>query len=351
MSADPTQPIAPTLLEAWKAAKAETPAARARDIADQLGVSEGALVEARTGEGVRRLAPSGKDFAQFVEALPALGKVMTLTRNEAAVHETKGAITETAAHGAMGQVTGPIDLRLFYSHWHVGYAVSEETRSGLRHSFQIFDETGQAVIKIYTLADGDLAAFEHVAGRFEDRVERIATFSQPLAAAAERPDSDIDVAALRQGWRNLEHTHAFHRLLRETGAGRLQALRLAGDELACEVAPNSTKALLEGAALKGIPIMCFVGNPGCIQIFSGAVDRIALMGPWLNVLDPDFNLHLRTDRVASTWRVTKPTSLRGDINSIELYDSAGTVLCQFFGARPPGEDERADWRELALAAG
>jgi len=92
--------------------------------------------------------------------------------------------------------------------------------------------------------------------------------------------------------------------------------------------------------------MCFVGNRGCLQIFCGSVHRIEMRGPWLNVLDPGFNLHLRTDLVASAWVVRKPTRLRGMITSLELFDAAGGLVCQLFGARPPGEGERTAWRAL-----
>jgi putative hemin transport protein len=108
--------------------------------------------------------------------------------------------------------------------------------------------------------------------------------------------------------------------------------------------------VLEGAAAEGVPVMCFVGNRGCLQIFSGPVERIEPRGPWLNVLDPGFNLHLRTDLVASAWRVVKPTRLRGPITSLELFDAAGGMVCQLFGARPPGEGERPAWRALVHRA-
>jgi putative hemin transport protein len=91
--------------------------------------------------------------------------------------------------------------------------------------------------------------------------------------------------------------------------------------------------------------MIFVGNRGAVQIFTGAVSRIEMVGPWLNVLDPTFNLHLRADRVASAWVVRKP-SLRGDVHSLELFDAAGEAVAQIFGARAPGTAERADWRAL-----
>jgi putative hemin transport protein len=69
------------------------------------------------------------------------------------------------------------------------------------------------------------------------------------------------------------------------------------------------------------------------------------MGPWVNVLDPRFNLHLRADRIASAWAVRKP-SQRGDVHSLELYDADGLCFCQIFGARKSGDAERPDWRAL-----
>ena len=333
-----------SLAAAWAAEKARAPAARARDIAERLGVSEGALVEARTGADVLRLAPSRADGHRLIETLGQLGPVMTLTRNDAAVHETTGPVTETAAQGAMGQTTGPIDLRLFYRHWHAAYAVSEETRSGPRRSLQVFDAAGTAVLKVYAVDDTDMAAWERGVAALAEPARGPVAYQPPAPAPQEPPDEEIDRAALRREWLALEHSHDFHRMLREIGVGREQALRLAGDDLAAPVEGDVLRRVLDGAAAEGVPIMCFVGNRGCLQIFSGTVHRIEPRGPWLNVLDPGFNLHLRTDLVASAWMVRKPTRLRGTITSLELFDTGGALACQFFGARPPGEGERAAWR-------
>ena len=103
--------------------------------------------------------------------------------------------------------------------------------------------------------------------------------------------------------------------------------------------------MLEGAAATGLPVMVFVGNRGCLQIHAGPVHRIEPIGPWLNVLDPTFNLHLREDRVTAAWVVRKP-SAHGDIHSLELYDAAGELAAQIFGHRPAQGEERADWRAL-----
>ena len=96
-----------------------------------------------------------------------------------------------------------------------------------------------------------------------------------------------------------------------------------------------------------LSIMCFVGNRGMIQIHTGPVEQLRRTGPWYNVLDPKFNLHLDTTAIASAWVVNKPTS-DGWVTSLELYSSSGDLIAQFFGERKPGKPELPGWRELML---
>jgi putative hemin transport protein len=105
--------------------------------------------------------------------------------------------------------------------------------------------------------------------------------------------------------------------------------------------------VLESAAASGLPIMVFVGSPGVVQIHTGPVHNIKAMGPWLNVLDNDFNLHLREDHIVESWVVQKPTP-EGPVTSLELYDAHGTQIVQLFGKRKPGIPELEAWRALAV---
>jgi putative hemin transport protein len=91
--------------------------------------------------------------------------------------------------------------------------------------------------------------------------------------------------------------------------------------------------------------MIFVGNEGCIQIHSGLVNRIAPMGPWQNVLDPRFNLHLRADHVAEVWLVDKPTK-RGAAISVEAFDDQGALIYQCFGMRADRGGDPEGWVRL-----
>lgn len=343
-----TDTLTDDLLAREAALRAGGATPRMRDAAAALGVPEAALLEARraTGAAVRLRRAAGPDsFAAVLARLPEAGEVMSLTRNETCVHELHGRFAPPEIEGAMGQVVGEIDLRLFLRHWAFGYRLDEETRSGPRRSLQFFDPSGTAVLKVYATAASDRAAFDRLAAESADPDATAAAFAPPPGPAAEAPDAGIDTAGLAAAWEAQKHTHEFFQLLRRFGVTRAQAMRLAGPERARPVDPAATRGLLEAAASAALPIMVFVGNRGCLQIQAGPIHRVEPLGPWLNVLDPRFNLHLRTDLVAGAFVVRKP-SVNGEIHALELYDAAGELACQVFGHRAAGGTERPDWRAL-----
>ena len=327
--------------------------ARHREIASQLGVSEGELVAAHAGPPAgdpapplraRRLQPA---WPRIIESLEAVGDVMALTRNESCVHEKVGTYANSSHSGHIGLVVGPaIDLRVFYRRWAHGFAVDEAKAHGVQRSLQFFDAAGTAIHKVFLRAGSNAAAWEAVVAAFgADLQDPGIEVQEAQAPAAEQPDAAIDVPALRQAWASMRDTHQFFGLLKQHGVSRTQAFRLADPRFVQRVEPDAATLALNAAADRGVPIMVFVGNPGMIQIHTGPVRKIAVMGPWLNVLDPGFNLHLRTDHVASAWVVGKPTS-DGLVTSLELFDARGETIAMFFGERKPGRPELPAWRSL-----
>ena len=69
------------------------------------------------------------------------------------------------------------------------------------------------------------------------------------------------------------------------------------------------------------------------------------MGPWINVMDPTFHLHLRQDHISECWVVRKPTK-DGHVTSLEAYDAKGEMIIQFFGKRKEGNVELGEWRDI-----
>ncbi len=338
---DSTRPT-PTEIRAYRAAN---PTLRERDIAAQLGISEAALVAAGCGLTASRI---DADANRFLERAEELGEVMALTRNETAVHEKIGVYENVKAGPAASLVLGSeIDLRVFPSAWAHGFAVSKTGANGdVRRSLQFFDKWGNAVHKIHLRPTSDLEAYNRIVAEF-----RLEDQSHELVAEVGAPAGDdgtgiaVDTEALRDHWTKLTDTHQFHGMLRNLKIGRRQALHAVGDDLAWQLDAGGIEMMMRGSAEIELPIMCFVGNAGVIQIHSGPVANIAAMGPWLNVMDPTFHLHLRTDHIAELWAVRKPTS-DGHVTSLEALDAKGEMVIQFFGKRKEGYAERPEWRGL-----
>jgi len=331
----------------WQVLRADKPKMRIRDAAAQLGVSEAGLVATGCGGPVVRLNP---DWADLFDAFKTLGRVMSLTRNEWAVHERRGIFREVGFFhgGLMGQVVGPdIDLRLFPEQWAHVFAVREDAATGAHGSVQIFGGDGMAMLKVFLQPESDRGAFDALIAelRSDDQSPSLAILPvEPTKP--EIPDAEVDVEGLRAGWKGLEDTHQFFGLLKRFHVSRTQALRLAGGEFAVPVQTNAAMSVLENASNGKLPIMIFVGNRGCIQIHTGEVIRIQPFADWINVLDPDFNLHLCKTGIDSAWLVRKPTT-DGVVTSVELYDAAGENIALFFGRRKPGDPEDPNWRKLA----
>ena len=337
----------PTLKERWLALKAEEPGVRPRDAAAKLGVTEAEFVAARCGDGVKRL---DGPWGDLIQALSGLGTVMALTRNESIVHEKVGCFDNISIVQNMGLVVNEdIDLRFFLNHWHSGFAVSEQERNGVRRSLQFFDIDGTAVHKVFLRDDSGVAAFEALVDKFKNADQSTAQWVLPKTKPPnDRPDAEIDRVGLRERWQALQDVHDFYAMLQDLGVGRVQAFRLVGHDVACRVAIDSFRTALVNAAATEMPVMIFVGNPGVIQIHTGQVRKLKEVGPWYNVVDPGFQLHLRQDRISSAWVIKKPTR-DGIVTSLEIFDPDNEQIAWMFGKRKPGETERKDWRELVNA--
>jgi len=327
-----------TLKEQYAAFKAENPKVRIRDAAKQLGVSEADLV-ATDDNNIALKA----EFENILKEIQSLGYVMALTRNDHAVHERKGIYTKASFNGHVGLVVNPdIDLRLFMNAWHFGFAVHE----GERQSLQFFDQNGEAVHKIYLTEQSDKQAFDTLVSKYKADAQGQALQTSPVnKTIVEKPDDSLDVSGFQQAWLALKDTHEFFGLLNKFGIARRQAMRLAPEGHAAEISLSSLKRILEGISERDLDIMVFIGSRGCIQIHTGKAKKLVQTGPWFNILDPEFNMHLREDAIDSVWLVKKPTS-DGIVTSLEVFDAEGNIIVQFFGKRKPRIPEREDWRQV-----
>ncbi|QBF30457.1 hemin-degrading factor [Thalassococcus sp. S3] len=329
--------------EEIRIAQQENDKLRARDLATKLGLSEAQLVAAQCGLQATRISAHPD---QVMAAAQTLGEVMALTRNDACVHEKVGCYDNyhPGAHAAM-VLTEEIDLRIFPSHWQHAFMLEAETESGTRRSIQVFDAAGDAIHKIFLREASRTSGWNATRSELalDDQSQTLNVVERKPPEAPKSDPGKLDI--LQREWRRMTDTHQFLRLVSKLKMNRLGAYRIAGGPFVRELAPESIDTLLHALAERALDIMLFVGNRGCIQIHTGPIHTLRPMGPWQNVMDPGFNLHLRLDKIAEVWAVEKPTQ-RGPAVSVEAFDDQGGLIFQIFGVGKEGRDSRPAWGEL-----
>lgn len=193
---------------------------------------------------------------------------------------------------------------------------------------------------MYTTDNTDVSAWGDLLSRF------IFADNPPLALKAADSTTNVttaDAATVDSEWRAMTDVHQFFGLLKRHSLTRQQAFRLVSDDLACQVDNRALSQLLNDARQAGNEIMIFVGNRGCVQIFTGTVDKVVPMKGWLNIFNPAFTLHLLEETIAESWVTRKPTA-DGHVTSLELFAADGTQIAQLYGQRTEGEPEQSQWR-------
>jgi putative hemin transport protein len=337
-----TETKAPTPAEI-RAYRAENAKLRERDIAANLGISEAALVAAECGISAIRINASPN---RLLERAPELGEVMALSRNESAVHEKIG-VYENVQIGEMTSLTlgENIDLRIFNRVWAHAFAVTKTDGETVRRSLQYFDKSGEAIHKVHLRPASNLEAYEAIVAdfRLDDQSQEFA--AEPFTQSAAGRTEGFDVAELRDAWSRMTDTHEFFGMLKKLDIDRQAAVRSVGDDYAWKLADGVVHEFFAKSVESQVNLMCFVANRGIVQIHTGPVSNVAPMGPWLNVMDPTFHMHLRADHIAETWAVRKPTR-DGHVTSLEAYGKDGEMIIQFFGKRKEGNIEMPEWRAL-----
>ncbi|KAB0325256.1 hemin-degrading factor [Janthinobacterium sp. BJB301] len=354
-----------TLAERWSTLRTEQPKLQIRDAARALGVSEAQLLATNIGKGVTRLQADGNQPREIMRAALDLGIVQAITRNENGVIETTGVASKFKQAGdkseqadakqdpetearqrniAGGYLGGQIDLRFHFENWKYAFAVEQAGRDGKpTRSLQFFDANGTAVHKIYLRNEPGVAVYDKLVATF--RLPQQSAELNVLAVApkaAEKPDAEIDVKEFQLAWKDMTDVHQFAQIMREFHLSREQALRLAPAGVVERVTPEALRTLLENAAKDKVAIMVFLGNEGLTQIYSGKIEKTMAAGGFFNVLDPDFNLHIRDTALRSGWVVK-----RGGVTSVEFFDKEGTQVVSFFGVRERGKPQPQSWVDLA----
>jgi putative hemin transport protein len=358
---------AASLTERYEALHAEQPKLALRDAAARLNVSEAELLAANgIGKTVTRLQEGETVPREIMRRALDLGKVMALTRNENGVLERTGVATRMKPQEAVtgldadkekerearmrniagGYLGGEIDLRFTFKNWKYAFAVVQPGRDGaVSRSLQFFDQYGNAAHKVYVRSDAGVAVFDKIVADFRNPLQS-ADLKVAAAAAkpALKPDSAVDVKEFQLAWNEINDVHQFNRLLSEFGVTREQGLRLGPADKVQRIPPLAVRQLLEQAAKQQIEIMAFLGNDSAIQIYSGKINKVQETGGYFNVLDPEFNLHLRDTAFVSGYIVK-----RAGVVNVEFYDKDGKEVVSFFGVRSREHPVPQAWIDLTAA--
>lgn len=329
--------------DAIRAAREANPKIRERDLSGILNISEAELVAAWCGRSVRRI---DIDMDAIFGSMEAVGEVMGLTRNLSAVHEKIGVYDNYhgSRHASM-MLGGEIDTRMFPKHFQHAFEVTKTVEGKEKRSLQFFDVAGDAVHKIHLRDASDVSAWQAILDPLESEDQSDTLDVHEAEPVVRHADPYTVSQDLRRRWEKMTDTHQFMLITRKLQLSRLQAVETIGEDFAWPIHTDGVAAMLRLSANEKLPIMCFVGSRGCIQIHSGRIANVKAMGPWINVMDPTFHLHLRMDQIDQAWAVRKPTD-KGHVTSIEAYDANGDLIIQFFGKRIEGQDERMPWRSI-----
>ncbi|SOC06757.1 ChuX/HutX family heme-like substrate-binding protein [Rhodobacter maris] len=279
--------------EEIRTARAKKPRVFARDFAEELGITEAELCAAFLGSRSTRISA---DARKILVRVCALGEVMALTRNDSCVLEKVGHYGNVAeADGAITVENGTITLRLDPAQWVHAFAWDEETPKGPKRSVQIYDAAGEAVHKVHLREASDAAAWAALVAELA-----LADQTAPLDLAP--PPAPVAVSPRGE--------------------------RLAG---------GAVEKLMYRAGEIGLSVRFTVESHGCCETHRGPIHRVLPAGPWINVLDPGLELHLRMDHMAQVWR-------DGDV--VEAFDAAGGLIVQMAAGE---EAAAATWGEMLAA--
>ncbi|HGJ5922300.1 hemin-degrading factor [Arsenophonus apicola] len=320
------------------------------EVANHLNVTEAELIYAcANADDAKRL---NVDTALLLPELANLGEIKAITANKYATQIHIGEFKNVRLTQHTGIVLNPkeLDLRIFLDHWAISFALTETSCDNIKHSIQFFDYYGNAIHKLYATEKTNMAVWYKLINQYQMTTNPPLNL-RPVSTHPQPPQIKETVKKqLETDWRNMTNIHQFFQLLQKYNVKRQQIFAAVSDELAYQVDNHSLYKILHTVFNQQNEIMIFVGNLGCIQIFTGCIQKLAAYHDKqsalqkINVLNPKFSLNVIETGIANSWVTRKPTK-DGIVTSLEIFDHQGNQIIQLFGKRREGEPEQLDWQK------
>jgi len=334
------------LKQSWEQIIEDSPRTHIRDAAEMLGVSEMELLTIDMPSNNVLLLQG--DFKALMQRLTQVGRVMSLVRNHVAVHELLGPYPalQFNRNPEVGVAMEAIDLRIHFNEYCYAFAVQKPQGKQILKSIQFFDSSGCALQKIYLKNQEHNKLWDDIVYSFKADTQ-LANFNLVKAEKCnQRLDaSDIDLPSFTKAWEQMRDVHDLAKVIKRFGISRHEAVSVIGEPYAYQVEPEAINSFMQQVSEQKISCFVFVGNKGITQIYSGKFQHTKKIGSWMNVLDPNFNLHVLTCTINDVWVVRKPTDF-GVVTSLEVYDLDGNISLQFAPTGTRDGEESAEWRLL-----
>ena len=251
---------------------------RIRDAAFKLNLSEAELLSTKSGEQVNFLKVVDK--IDFLKKILTLDKLMFLSRNDYVVHEKTVFCQDVELKGGslIKFKNSQTDI-LKFDIDSIKYIFSEKkihNNKNLR-SIQFFNQAGSSVFKIYLKSDQG-EAFDKLISEFQ------VDYNFELQSSLYFNTSEI-LTRRKDLCRDSFDSFKYKDLI----------------EWKCS-SINKTgvfRNILEVASKEKYELGIYVIGPNCNQFHFGHIEKVVDYRGWLNVLDPEFNIHVKEDFIES----------------------------------------------------
>ena len=249
----------------WKKFQQDNPKVRIRDAAYQMKVSEAELLSTEINETVSFLLI--EDMTAFIKDVLKVDKIMLLIRSDYVVHEktikTKNIRLEDNQIIDLDKNDCSILDFNIDAFEYVFFQKKMHSNRELK-SFQFFDKAGTAILKIY-LKGKDLGFFDEIDLKYKK------TYNYEM-------QSDLDINNSNLLDSKIKINLPFDTINSKTTCR--------------DISVKSLRLILENASDMKTPIQIHALGLGTIQYHRNTVRNIVDYGPWVNVIDQKFNLHV-----------------------------------------------------------
>lgn len=280
-----------------------------------------------------------KQWEDILKELNQLDEVTVITHNKGAYHVIRGKYdhVEIFQHGIGQALNEHIDMRFFLHHWAYGIVQVKKDIS-----LYFFDKEGNQIPTIVIANPTDAAL--SLTKKYKDETQSTLTL-EAYPIKEDLADEYVDLVAFHYDWQNLQDTHDFFIMLSKHKLNRLQALRLADSTYVKNITIENLIILLEKAQQEQMRFMSFVGNKGCIQIYTNKIDNLELVDQTIILSDERFMMSIERNEIKHIYIVRKPTT-DGIVSAVELFNAKGEIIAQFFGERKRNTPELKIWSEI-----